>query len=101
MDEELDVDKHRTETPSVFNALTEFPRTLLEIGSLSFSFPALATLPRGDNHPVLLIPGFMAGDESTLVLRRYLSHMSYKPLRWKLGSAVYVPPPPEPMPPLK
>ncbi|MEO2173950.1 MAG: alpha/beta hydrolase [bacterium] len=85
MYEELDVESYRVETPSIFNSLTEIPRTLLEIGTLSISFPVLSSLPKGDKHPVMLVPGFMAGDESTVVLRRYLSCMGYKPSGWGLG----------------
>ncbi len=85
MEKELNASKTRVETPSIFNALTEIPRTLFEIGALTVSFPALATLPRGDNHPVLFVPGFMAGDESSVVLRRYLSGMGYTSLGWGLG----------------
>ena len=85
MYQELDVEKFRSKPPSLLNAMTEIPRTLLEIGTLSVSFPLLASLPKGDGHPVLVLPGFMAGDESTMVLRRYLSLMGYEPMRWNLG----------------
>ena len=55
------------------------------MGSLVASFPLLSQLPKGDLHPVLLLPGFMASDDSTLLLRRYLLRMGYKPLPWSLG----------------
>jgi len=87
--EVIDVDKHyekhHTKPPSLFNTLTELPRTLVEMGSLFTSFPLLSKLPKGDLHPVLLLPGFMASDDSTLMLRRYLLRMGYEPLPWSLG----------------
>ena len=82
-EEELE-QEYRARPPSLFSALTEIPRTLVEIGSLAFSLPALSLLARGDGHTVLVLPGFMAGDESTLVLRSYLSRMGYKPSGWEL-----------------
>lgn len=71
--------------PPFRHTLSEVPRTMLEIGSLVAILPALAALPKGDGHPVMVLPGFMAGDESTYVLRQYLNLMGYKALPWKLG----------------
>ena len=65
--------------------MTELPRTLVEMGILLAAMPGLAALPRGDGHPVLLLPGFMAGDESMTMLRSYLRYMGYKPESWNLG----------------
>ena len=36
-------------------------------------------VPRGDGAPVLLIPGFLAGDSSLMVLREWLARMGYRP----------------------
>lgn len=36
-------------------------------------------VPRGDGRPVLLIPGFMAGDLSLGLMGRWLSHIGYEP----------------------
>jgi pimeloyl-ACP methyl ester carboxylesterase len=50
--------------------------------------PFLATrklLPRGDNHPVLVLPGFLASSRSTRPLRRFLADIGYRSHRWKLG----------------
>lgn len=83
MYEQLDVDKPRN--PSVANLVTELPRTLLEMSALSLAWPLLRSLKRGDGHPVMLLPGFLASDESTRVLRRYLQRMGYTPFGWDLG----------------
>lgn len=58
---------------------------LLELSSLLYTWPLLGTAPRGDGHPVLVLPGFTAGDESTVMLRRYLARLGYDPLPWRLG----------------
>ncbi len=71
--------------PSLLNALTEFPRTLIDMGALCLSMPLLASMPRGDGHPVMVLPGFMASDQSTAFLRRYLKQLGYDPIGWELG----------------
>lgn len=43
-------------------------------------------LPQGDNHPVLVFPGFLASSRSTKPLRNYLAGLGYRSHRWKLGS---------------
>lgn len=40
---------------------------------------------RGDGHPVLVLPGLMAGDFSTAPLRRFLRELCYDARGWKLG----------------
>ncbi len=42
-------------------------------------------LPQGDNHPVLVFPGFFASSRTTRPLRRFLADMGYRAHRWKLG----------------
>ena len=42
-------------------------------------------LPQGDNHPVLVFPGFLASSRSTKPLRQYLADLGYRSHRWKLG----------------
>jgi len=36
-------------------------------------------VPRGDGRPVLLIPGFLAGDQTLLTMQAWLRRMDYKP----------------------
>lgn len=45
----------------------------------------LATAPRGDGHPVFLIPGFLGGDKSLRTMRRFLGQMGYRAETWELG----------------
>jgi pimeloyl-ACP methyl ester carboxylesterase len=47
--------------------------------------PLLRRFSRGDGHPVLLLPGFLASDFSTRPLRRFLRDLGYYAHRWELG----------------
>ena len=47
--------------------------------------PLLLRSPRGDGHPVLVIPGFMAGDGSTRPLRRLLALLGHDVHAWGQG----------------
>jgi pimeloyl-ACP methyl ester carboxylesterase len=58
---------------------------LLELPRLLLRFPELARLPRGAGQPVLVLPGFGAGDSSTLVLQTYLRFLGYRVRGWRLG----------------
>ena len=72
--------------PSALLALTELPRAIAEWSSLAVSLGTLlATAPRGDGHPVLVLPGFMTSDSSTRVLRRFLKALGYDAHTWNLG----------------
>jgi pimeloyl-ACP methyl ester carboxylesterase len=45
----------------------------------------LKQAPRGDGHPVLVLPGFLAGDDSTRILRSYLKSLGYAVHPWLQG----------------
>ena len=45
----------------------------------------LAAAPRGDGHPVLVMPGWMAGDASTVPLRGFVRGLGYRAHGWGLG----------------
>ncbi len=45
----------------------------------------LRRAPRGDGHPVLVLPGLFAGDFSTAPLRGFLRDLCYDARGWKLG----------------
>ncbi|MGA3146765.1 MAG: alpha/beta hydrolase [Acidimicrobiales bacterium] len=67
---------------------TEPARATAEFGSFVMSVPLLRRAPRGDGHTALVLPGFLADDRSTLVLRRYLGSLGYKVCGWGLGRNV-------------
>jgi pimeloyl-ACP methyl ester carboxylesterase len=84
--EPLDVPERGTTVgPSFWDSAAELPRVWLEMSSLTYLWPLLATVPRGDGHTVMVLPGFTAGDQSTLVLRRLLTRLGYNALPWELG----------------
>jgi pimeloyl-ACP methyl ester carboxylesterase len=60
-------------------------RAMFEWASYALSWPWLRKAPRGDGHPVLVLPGLCAGDSSTFPLRRFLSHLGYVAYPWKQG----------------
>lgn len=60
-------------------------RAAYEFVSLLPGRRRLAGLPRGDGHPVLVLPGLFAGDLSTAPLRRFLRRLCYDARGWKLG----------------
>jgi pimeloyl-ACP methyl ester carboxylesterase len=60
-------------------------RALLELAALLPAYPFLRRAPKGDGHPVLVLPGFMASDFSTRTLRRFLRERGYGAHGWKLG----------------
>jgi pimeloyl-ACP methyl ester carboxylesterase len=60
-------------------------RAVLELAALLPAYPFLKRAPRGDGHPVLVLPGFMASDFSTRALRAFLRDRGYGAHGWKLG----------------
>jgi len=70
--------------PSLYYSLLE-PRALLEAALLPASLPLLLQAPRGDGHPVLLLPGFLADEKSLFVLKRFLQNKGYEVHTWGLG----------------
>ena len=63
----------------------ELGRVVLEIGSTALLGPVLKTLPRGDGHTIMTIPGFMGADGSTSRLRKFLNSRGYRAIPWGLG----------------
>ena len=57
----------------------------------SSSVPSIGTrllmrhLPKGDGHPVIVLPGFLASDMSTRPLRAVLKDLNYTPYAWGMG----------------
>lgn len=60
-------------------------RAIFEVGATVALWPLLCLASKGDGHPVLVLPGFLAGDESTVVLRGYLCALGYDAQGWRLG----------------
>ena len=60
-------------------------RAVWEWTSLALAWPFLKSAPRGDGHPVMVLPGLCAGDGSTVPLRRFLDRLGYATYPWDLG----------------
>jgi Palmitoyl protein thioesterase len=60
-------------------------RFFLEFPRLMMRFPDLARQPRGRGQPVLILPGYGAGDGSTILLKSYLRLLGYRARGWGLG----------------
>jgi pimeloyl-ACP methyl ester carboxylesterase len=60
-------------------------RGILEFNASLLLSPLLMRAPRGDGHPVLALPGFLASDLSMMPLRRYLAELGYDAQAWRMG----------------
>jgi hypothetical protein len=74
--------------PSRALLYTEPTRASIEFGTFVVSAPLLRRAPHGDGHTVLVLPGFLADDRSTMVLRTYLGTLGYRTYGWGLGRNV-------------
>jgi pimeloyl-ACP methyl ester carboxylesterase len=74
--------------PSAGLYLTEPARGLANLADLPLAAPWLAAAPRGDGHGVLVVPGLLASDMSTALLRRFVRWLGYDVRGWDLGRNV-------------
>jgi pimeloyl-ACP methyl ester carboxylesterase len=63
-------------------------RGIFEFNASLLLSPLLMRAPRGDGHPVLALPGFLASDLSMAPMRRYLTALGYDAYAWKMGRNV-------------
>ena len=60
-------------------------RGLIELARLLLRFRDLRRQPRGNGEPVLILPGYGAGDGSTVIFKGYLRYLGYNAHGWGLG----------------
>jgi pimeloyl-ACP methyl ester carboxylesterase len=72
--------------PSRVLLATEVPRAGGDFAALTWTWPLLAAARRGDGHPVLVLPGLLAGDPATLLLRNVLRTLGHNVSGWSLGT---------------
>jgi pimeloyl-ACP methyl ester carboxylesterase len=60
-------------------------RALSELGAFLGALPLLSLAPKGDGHPVLVLPGLVASDTSTRPLRSFLESRGYAVSGWRQG----------------
>ncbi|MGY1914025.1 esterase/lipase family protein [Blastococcus sp. SYSU DS0973] len=75
----------RGERTDTLLALTEPARALVSAGALAAGLPLLRLAPRGEPHPVVVLPGWLASDASTRTLRAWLGRLGYPTVGWDLG----------------
>jgi pimeloyl-ACP methyl ester carboxylesterase len=73
------------EAPGLTLYLSEPGRAAADYGLYLATRPLLDRLPHGDGHPVLVLPGLLADDVSTRILRRVLRRLDYRVHGWRLG----------------
>jgi pimeloyl-ACP methyl ester carboxylesterase len=71
--------------PALRLLLTEPARGFADLATLPLAAPWLAFAPRGDGHGVLVLPGLLATDTSTGLLRQFLRRLGYQVRGWRLG----------------
>jgi pimeloyl-ACP methyl ester carboxylesterase len=79
---------HEPETirrPPLMWTMLEPLRFAAETGSMILTTPLLSMAPRGDGHPVMVLPGFATSDQMTLLLRQFLTLKGYNVFPWDLG----------------
>ena len=74
----------RLRAPNLGLLLAEV-RGIFEFNASLLLSPLLMRAPRGDGHPVLTLPGFLASDLSMAPMRRYLRELGYDAYAWKMG----------------
>jgi hypothetical protein len=84
MEADVPAEDQRLRPPSWLLMLAE-PRAVFEFNSSLLLSPLLMQAPRGDGHPVLALPGFLASDLSMAPMRRYLKELGYEPHAWNMG----------------
>jgi pimeloyl-ACP methyl ester carboxylesterase len=75
----------RTLRPPSLGLLLAEMRGIFELNASLMMSPLLMRAPRGDGHPVLALPGFLASDLSMAPLRRYLTELGYDAHAWQMG----------------
>jgi dienelactone hydrolase len=82
----------RSETPAAgrlrapgLGLLLAEARGIFEFNASLLLSRLLLRAPRGDGHPVLTLPGFLASDLSMAPMRRYLGALGYDAYAWKMG----------------
>src|SRR6266567_1076336 len=71
--------------PPTLGLLLAEARSLFEFNASLLLSPVLMRAPKGDGHPVLALPGFLASDLSMAPLRRYLKELGYDAHAWNMG----------------
>lgn len=81
----MPVPRTNRDAPALTLFLSEPGRAGAEMGLFLATRPLRTTLPTGDGHPVLLLPGLLADDATFLPMRQVLRSLGYRTHGWRLG----------------
>ena len=70
--------------PTAWQARREW-RMAMELARSAVRTRDIQQWPQGDGHPVIVLPGFLAGPESTVFLRSHLRRLGYRAHDWRHG----------------
>ena len=76
--------RHPPQPPGPLLQLLE-TRAWFEASASLALLPVWPLAPHGDGHPVLVLPGLAASDESTRILRGFLRSLGYATTGWRQG----------------
>ena len=82
LDAVADADSARR--PSIWDQAREWG-VMLEFAATHLSKDLVDRWPAGDGHPVLVLPGFLAGQQSTVQMRSLITRLGYDAHDWALG----------------
>lgn len=71
-------------------AMLSESRAVFELNAFYSMRLLMRSFPKGDGHPVLFLPGFMASDFSTRPMRRLFKDLGYSSSGWNLGRNLVV-----------
>ncbi len=70
----------------MFNATNEMPRLMIDLATFRMGWNGVKdSLPKGDGHPVLVLPGFLTDDNYTATLRGAIKEQGYDVHAWEGG----------------
>ena len=73
------------QAPGIVRLALEW-RAPWELAACYLARPLFSAVPRGDGHPVILFPGLLASDRTTVPLRGFLEDNGYVPYGWGQGT---------------
>jgi pimeloyl-ACP methyl ester carboxylesterase len=73
--------------PPALHSMLEL-RAALELAMLPQALPFLMRAPRGDGHPVLLVPGFLSSEIPLAAMKAFLQNRGYEVETWGFGRNV-------------
>jgi pimeloyl-ACP methyl ester carboxylesterase len=68
-----------------FDAISDAWFGAIDAAAFPLGALALARVPKSDGHTVLVLPGYLSGDQPTWLLRWFLAQIGYRAYPWELG----------------